>query len=545
MHMMDVRVEINGKSTIFPLGELSFSGATAFTSLKPMLDLEGWPDKIEISLSLVVDSEEGVCLCSTGRLPTFPSGGTNICSEEDAEPAWVLMKLLHDPDGQPARLLSHTHEAKDWSFTFDIKERDSSTAVLRTIHVLRRRHQALPQMAETVPIAADAAAIAADPVPSSEADDAADAADADETIAAMSNRSFFIRRLLGQATASSTSELLGQLLCGETQPPSAWLCAETWREIADGCEGLSVNPSRALNGGVIHEESAVEKLQAVADAAGDLLSSRGYAELPPGAIDWAAEGVSIEALSEGIKRLGNAGFPPVFIFLFDEAWLLCAAVSRQLRALMGAEAELDEACFAWALRSPTATMMHTQPAEPPAASYIGGNFGKPHRDSSYAASHTASGDPTELSVWVPLNRVTTTNGCMLVVPSNQDPLFARPADPMHMQPQLAMPWAHVRALPCEAGSVLMWHASLIHWGSACGEGEACPRQSIAFALKLPSAGGTSKRADSGVRLSQETLRQGLSMQDRLRIVVKSLLQYEHWHPTFQLHTGQQFQGRSQ
>ena len=121
----------------------------------------------------------------------------------------------------------------------------------------------------------------------------------------------------------------------------------------------------------------------------------------------------------------------------------------------------------------------------------------------------------------------------MVVPAQHDPLFTCSRDPRHMQPDKTMPWPHVRALaPCAAGIALIWHASLIHWGSACDEGEAQPRQSIACAFKLPGAGVGSGGGGGGGRVTRAQLARGLSVRERFRIVAKALLRYEHWHPEF-------------
>ena len=108
----------------------------------------------------------------------------------------------------------------------------------------------------------------------------------------------------------------------------------------------------------------------------------------------------------------------------------------------------------------------------------------------------------------------------------------------------AMPWTAERSLPCAAGSVLLWHASLIHWGSACDAGEPEPRKSIAFTLKRDDAGVGGSQAGGaanaaaaggvhvGARVSRAQLERGLDMRERLRLVVHTLLIHEHWHPGF-------------
>jgi hypothetical protein len=65
------------------------------------------------------------------------------------------------------------------------------------------------------------------------------------------------------------------------------------------------------------------------------------------------------------------------------------------------DAEMDEAVFAWALSTPALPARHTAGASIDALKpHIGSNFGTPHRDSSYDASHlpaAVGGGVSELS----------------------------------------------------------------------------------------------------------------------------------------------------
>ena len=83
-----------------------------------------------------------------------------------------------------------------------------------------------------------------------------------------------------------------------------------------------------------------------------------------------------------------------------------------------------------------------------------------------------------------------------------------------------------QALPCDEGETLVWRANLLHWGSACVDGE--PRKSLATAFVVPGV----RAADVMETMSQESLAAGLGLETRLRIVVKSLLQYRSWFPDF-------------
>ena len=164
--------------------------------------------------------------------------------------------------------------------------------------------------------------------------------------------------------------------------------------------------------------------------------------------------MSLGALSDTIDALHAAGYPPVFILMYDQAWLLCERLFPLMEALMGPEVALDTSIFAWSLRraTPLRTTSTTRKAsseahsskESTATHAIGDNFGVPHRDSRYSDCHTVEGQPTEISYWLPLVDVTPDSGCMLVVPAQHDPLFAASNHPLHMKPTEAMPWAHIR-----------------------------------------------------------------------------------------------------
>jgi len=242
------------------------------------------------------------------------------------------------------------------------------------------------------------------------------------------------------------------------------------------------------------------------------LDRAGYGRLPCDA--WSEAGVPLQALANVMALLRARGFPPVFVYMYDQAWLLWQRLFDVMAVIMCDEAvELDASVFAWALQSDGTR------------GKVGSNFGQPHRDDSYDECHTADGMPSTISVWLPLVTVTTNSGCMYVVPADRDPLFAAPHDPLHMKPAQQMPWPHIRALPAAAGEILLWRGNLIHWGSACDTGVEEARKSVAAAFMLP---GTSKE----LTISKSHLQAGLSMAWRLRLVLRALLIYEHWHPDF-------------
>jgi hypothetical protein len=268
-------------------------------------------------------------------------------------------------------------------------------------------------------------------------------------------------------------------------------------------------PSALLDGG--HSAAELRQL-------GTELAREGHSCLS--AIDWKAAGVPIQELAETVGSLRKAGYPPVFILMYDQAWLLCARLFDSLGAVMEREVRLDTSLFAWSLLRPPHN--EAMPAEP----LIGNNFGEPHRDSRYAECHDPEGNATALSVWIPLVPVTSDSGCMMVIPVPNDPFFEKSTHPLHMKPSQTMQSSCARPLPVDAGQALLWKPNLIHWGAPCKPSCEQPRISIAMEFSVVDGLGSS------ATIRRSDLSDGLSMAKRVRLIAQSLLTYEHWHPSF-------------
>jgi len=196
--------------------------------------------------------------------------------------------------------------------------------------------------------------------------------------------------------------------------------------------------------------------------------------------------------------------------------------------------------------------------------YVGNNFGKPHRDYSFADSwmlddcaedNQDSGDnegdddddnthadtpgsaqegqeqtrplrPKVLSVWLPLNAVTTHNGCMYAVPKAKDPAFFDPTGCEGLQ-EPSVPTGSLTPLaPHPAGSFMCWSGNTIHWGSSCSQqGRQDPRTSLAFVFRVKSeALSVRERSFSKRDVASATTAQ------RLEWVLGALRFFSHWYP---------------
>ena len=148
--------------------------------------------------------------------------------------------------------------------------------------------------------------------------------------------------------SNAASELLRQM-SSSPRLPANWLRPEHWAAMAG--PGVTVGKERLGDGKMPPQEgrsaAAVE-----AERARTELSTDGYSKL--GALDWCAAGVPLGALAQTIHMLVSAGYPPVCVLMYDQAWRLCEALFDPMEAVlgheMGREVALDASIFAWALK---------------------------------------------------------------------------------------------------------------------------------------------------------------------------------------------------
>ena len=214
--------------------------------------------------------------------------------------------------------------------------------------------------------------------------------------------------------------------------------------------------------------------------------------------------------------------------MYDETWNLIRSVWKKVESLLDGPCVLEPSFTAFLLN-------YHKDQDPDQQRYVGTNFALPHRDYTYADSVFSNGDPKKLSVWIPLNQVTTENGCMYVVPREFDGNFDKDGSYDHLQVLtegglkgqqfLHFPLNGIRPLPGEAGTLMCWYGNLIHWGSSCHKGGAAdPRASIALVFQ---------RSD----VLQDLDRPFLDLQDidkadtkeRLKLIKDAMSYFRHWY----------------
>lgn len=219
----------------------------------------------------------------------------------------------------------------------------------------------------------------------------------------------------------------------------------------------------------------------------------GYWDIPSGQcrgdsstlqVEWL---VDVAAMAEGMSLLTAAGWPPSFLLMYDEPWIMASQLRHLILFTSGNHMIFDFAFFhVGSNRTPDG---HIDRAD--GASSRGW---PPHRDrgtDSTATSFRSDGTPQYCTTWIALSEATTYNSCLYCVPKRYDPGYTQgdgTTDPIGAILRLHGPHAlqYVRALPVSRGSVVHFSHRLLHWGSAADEvarqwkGDA-PRVALSFA----------------------------------------------------------------
>ena len=110
----------------------------------------------------------------------------------------------------------------------------------------------------------------------------------------------------------------------------------------------------------------------------------------------------IDQLRNGVYNLKNHGLPPIYIYIYDQAWQLFSALSPLTSHFLGDDFRLLPNFWAWHI-----------PCE------AGVSGWPPHRDCQATTRFTdgLGGDVLmSMSLWIPLTDATEENGCMHVLP---------------------------------------------------------------------------------------------------------------------------------
>jgi len=208
----------------------------------------------------------------------------------------------------------------------------------------------------------------------------------------------------------------------------------------------------------------------------------------------------IAALRRTVMTLRDRGINPCFTFVYDEFW----SISRQLGSL------LVPVLGAGYLQLPDFWTWHLDPQQQQAG-------WEPHRDRIHVNPLFSNGMPKSVTVWLALTNATPLNGCIYMLPAHLD------EDYLKFDIRETNVNAHgIRALPANAGTLLMWNQRVVHWGGTSSSRADEPRISMAIEFQ---------RADvppfnNPMIKSPEAL---LPLDIRMMLIAKQIMQYHHMY----------------
>jgi hypothetical protein len=204
-------------------------------------------------------------------------------------------------------------------------------------------------------------------------------------------------------------------------------------------------------------------------------------------------------LSAAISRCVELGIPPVFIFLFDEAWAAFIRQHQMIASFLGPDYQVLPDFWAW----------HIDPK----ASQAGW---RPHRDKG-RMSLASDGSPLSLTMWAPLTEASPLNGCMYMLPANRDPAYGT-----ETENEWQIDYPSIRALPSAPGDFFIWNQAVLHWGAQSSPFAEKPRMSMALEFQRADAPAFNQPLLGTVAV--------LNFSSRLALVAKQILQYRHMYP---------------
>lgn len=264
----------------------------------------------------------------------------------------------------------------------------------------------------------------------------------------------------GKVGGDALARLLDAVRQREALPSD--VAAERALRAGDPQTWVELVPELTIGDGTGAMPFEVEPLddEAIGRLASDVEES-GYFEIPrvldPGFVG---------RLRDGVERVRAAGWPPVFVAVFDEFWTVVRTPSLvRLAAVLLGEG----------FRYLPNVWAHYVSADRQAAGWA------PHIDGPCGSER--------MSIWLPLTEATTRNGCIgliprqMMPPSVADTFLERDS---YTSSELQMMLQGSRSLPASPGAILGWEFGVLHWGSVCREGEP-PRVSMAIELVAEDA----------------------------------------------------------
>ena len=234
----------------------------------------------------------------------------------------------------------------------------------------------------------------------------------------------------------------------------------------------------------------------------DLMKREGYIQIDPIAFS-----TPLEKMVQTIETLHDLQLPLAFSYVYDEFWLIFVSLHNVIASMVGPGY----------LRLPDFWTWRIDPMKEERGWGL-------HRDKN-GRTIGDDGLPDSLTVWIPLTDATTLNGCMYILPADRDPSYETvdtgPTEDTVPQSPLIGLIDEFRALPINAGGVLMWNQQVYHYGSHATRRADAPRYSLAMEFQSTDVPPMNLPVFDPLSLP--------SFEDRLRLISKQIIQYKHMY----------------
>eukprot|EP00928_Gymnodinium_smaydae_P038305 TRINITY_DN26450_c0_g1_i1.p1 TRINITY_DN26450_c0_g1~~TRINITY_DN26450_c0_g1_i1.p1 ORF type:complete len:1190 (-),score=160.04 TRINITY_DN26450_c0_g1_i1:349-3891(-) len=170
----------------------------------------------------------------------------------------------------------------------------------------------------------------------------------------------------------------------------------------------------------------------------------GVCNLSSDHLPWAVE---LRSLAEAVEKLHAAGWPPSFLWVYDEPWILMSQIATLLKDVMGADLCLDVSVQRFLPGAPGFAPRRDRPL----SGYKSGDRSVGVRSDGTTAFTTC---------WIPLVDVPSTSSCLMCVPRTHDSGYME-TENLHWGPEMLH---NIRPLSMNAGNALMLSHRLLHWG---------------------------------------------------------------------------------
>lgn len=235
-----------------------------------------------------------------------------------------------------------------------------------------------------------------------------------------------------------------------------------WQEFAGGEFHISNEPKLITVNQVRPSAEILEETKR-------LFELEGYAHL------YQQLDLDLSTYTKLLKKMFNAGLPPVFAFVYDEFWEMQARLSYIIESFLGEGSKLMPTLWIWYVDPAREREILKEVDKELVTRTLYSGFYGPHRDKGKKGLN-ADGTPKILSFWLPLTEANPLNSCIYIVPANRDQTYRQEDEDSWFFKQ-----PDIRALPAKPGDILFWNEAVIHWGSRPAPGRNIPpRLSIGF-----------------------------------------------------------------